>query len=60
MQLRMKARDAKVAVFEEETPEDLEDALNEWLGSRAEEELLGVEFDADADQSYRAFVIYTE
>ena len=57
-----KARNLRVALFEESTQDDLEVALQEWLSSAEAEEadVLGVSFDADPmDDSYRANVLYT-
>lgn len=58
-----KARDLKLELFEQATQEELQDELQEWLSSRAEEIIVGVSFDAstdDATPSYRAQVFYTE
>lgn len=53
------ARNVKVELFEQATLEELQDELAEWLTTRTEERIVGVDFDATAG-SYRAYVLYTE
>jgi hypothetical protein len=61
----IQARDLKLELFEGDTLEDLQDELEEWLSTRTEERIVGIDFDADGtgesmSGSYRAYVLYTE
>lgn len=56
-----RARDLKVEIFEQSTAIALEEELQEWLESREEEDLVGVDFDVDlTGPKYLAYVLYTE